>query len=408
MIKPPPFQPAPTRPGLSAAQRQLLRHVSRSFDLSIRLLPQALQAPVAIGYLLARATDTVADTTALPLPERQTLLDAMSQAIANHRIGAISALSGVPVSTLRVWEVRHGAFTPAKSEGRHRLYSDEDALRASLIRQLTDSGHSISTLAKLPATQLNELLHQQRNAGQRSRPAAAPQSAITVAVVGVGMAARMASGQLGLGLSDKPIQITEILEDLDEAAKAPMSSRPQVLVVRVNSLHVLAGNDIQRLVHAHPFQQAIVLYNFGQEPVIQSMKECGMIVRREPISDSDLADLINSVRVVNTESGTAGLTSGMLIPPRKYDDIELMRVAGISTNVLCECPKHVAEIITQLASFEQYSRECLNTSTEDAHLHSYLSTVSGSARALFESALEMVAKHEGIDLKASPKNSDFS
>jgi hypothetical protein len=109
---------------------------------------------------------------------------------------------------------------------------------------------------------------------------------------------------------------------------------------------------------------------------------------------------------VNTESGTAGLTSGMLIPPRKYDDIELMRVAGISTNVLCECPKHVAEIITQLASFEQYSRECLNNSTEDAHLHSYLSTVSGSARALFESALEMVAKHEGIDLKTMSKNSD--
>ncbi len=82
MIKPPPFQPAPTRPGLSAAQRQLLRHVSRSFDLSIRLLPQALQAPVAIGYLLARATDTVADTTALPLDERQVLLDLMSEAIA--------------------------------------------------------------------------------------------------------------------------------------------------------------------------------------------------------------------------------------------------------------------------------------------------------------------------------------
>ena len=86
----------------------------------------------------------------------------MSQPIANHRIGAISALSGVPVSTLRVWEARHGAFTPAKSEGRHRLYSDEDALRASLIRQLTEQGHSISTLARLPATQLNDLLHQQR------------------------------------------------------------------------------------------------------------------------------------------------------------------------------------------------------------------------------------------------------
>jgi farnesyl-diphosphate farnesyltransferase len=82
MIKPPPFQSTPTRPGLSAAQRQLLRHVSRSFDLSIRLLPKALQAPVAIGYLLARATDTVADTTALPLAERQVLLDLMTQTIA--------------------------------------------------------------------------------------------------------------------------------------------------------------------------------------------------------------------------------------------------------------------------------------------------------------------------------------
>ena len=88
MIKPPPFQPAPKRPGLSAAQRQLLRHVSRSFDLSIRLLPQALQAPVAIGYLLARATDTVADTTALPLNERQVLLDLMTQTIAAQDISA--------------------------------------------------------------------------------------------------------------------------------------------------------------------------------------------------------------------------------------------------------------------------------------------------------------------------------
>lgn len=80
MLKHPLFL-QPQRPGLSAKQRNLLRQVSRSFDLSIRLLPQALQAPVAIGYLLARATDTVADTTALPLVERQVLLMLMSQAI---------------------------------------------------------------------------------------------------------------------------------------------------------------------------------------------------------------------------------------------------------------------------------------------------------------------------------------
>jgi DNA-binding transcriptional MerR regulator len=326
----------------------------------------------------------------------------MSQPIANHRIGAISALSGVPVSTLRVWEVRHGAFTPAKSEGRHRLYSDEDALRASLIRQLTDSGHSISTLAKLPATQLNELLHQQRNAGQRSRPQPAAQAPITVAVVGVGMAARVASGQLALALPDKPIQITEILEDLDEAAKAPMPSRPQVLLVRVNSLHVLAGNDIQRLVHAHPFQQAIVLYNFGQEPVIAGLKLAGIKVRREPISNAELAELINSVLWLDHNPEASDVQRTGLVPPRKYSDETLHRVANSPNQVLCECPRHVAELISQLASFEQYSQECLNKSAEDAHLHAYLSSVSGSARALFEKALEMVAQHENITLPQIP------
>jgi farnesyl-diphosphate farnesyltransferase len=74
--------------GLNRQQRLLLSRVSRSFDLSIRLLPSKLQAPVAIGYLLARATDTVADTSALPLGERQALLDLMNEAIHTPKDGS--------------------------------------------------------------------------------------------------------------------------------------------------------------------------------------------------------------------------------------------------------------------------------------------------------------------------------
>ena len=61
--------------------RQLLQGVSRSFYLSIRLLPKAIQAPVAVGYLLARATDTVADTTAQTQADRLNLLAALVRAI---------------------------------------------------------------------------------------------------------------------------------------------------------------------------------------------------------------------------------------------------------------------------------------------------------------------------------------
>ena len=55
----------------------------------------------------------------------------MTSEPTQHRIGAVSALSGVPVPTLRVWESRYGAFTPAKTGGRHRLYTEADVLRAT-------------------------------------------------------------------------------------------------------------------------------------------------------------------------------------------------------------------------------------------------------------------------------------
>ena len=40
----------------------LLKSVSRSFYLSLRILPAPLRRPMSLGYLLARAADTIADT----------------------------------------------------------------------------------------------------------------------------------------------------------------------------------------------------------------------------------------------------------------------------------------------------------------------------------------------------------
>ncbi|MGV0960151.1 MAG: phytoene/squalene synthase family protein [Limnohabitans sp.] len=72
---------APAAPAMTPALMRLLRGVSRSFYLSIRLLPGPLRGPIALGYLLARATDTVADTSALPHSQRQGLLTQLMAAI---------------------------------------------------------------------------------------------------------------------------------------------------------------------------------------------------------------------------------------------------------------------------------------------------------------------------------------
>src|SRR6266446_5922171 len=49
----------------SRLQTALLRSISRSFYLSIRFLPAQLREPIALAYLLARGTDSVADTAGI-------------------------------------------------------------------------------------------------------------------------------------------------------------------------------------------------------------------------------------------------------------------------------------------------------------------------------------------------------
>jgi DNA-binding transcriptional MerR regulator len=318
--------------------------------------------------------------------------------VSLHKIGAVSALSGVPSPTLRVWELRYGTFVPQKSQGQHRLYSDDDVLKATLLKRLTERGHAISSLAQLASQELNALLVQGQDANRSRNEARLGGQPASMVVVGVALASRIESKKFTLSFIDQNIKVTNIFNDLSQALGARFERQVPFLLVKANSLHAGMQIEIHRLAQNCKAIQVIVLYSFGQENVIQVMKRSGMIVRKEPASDAELADLINSALLVGTEKESTGLVVGSVIPPRKYSELTLSRLANISTNVLCECPRHVAEIITQLANFEQYSHECLNKSAEDAHLHAYLSSVSGSARALFESALEMVANHEGIAL----------
>ena len=69
-------------PGAHGPSDDLLRRVSRSFYLSLRILPAALREPIGLAYLLARAADTVADTRVAPRGERLRHLETLRAAYA--------------------------------------------------------------------------------------------------------------------------------------------------------------------------------------------------------------------------------------------------------------------------------------------------------------------------------------
>ena len=81
-------------------QTTILRSVSRSFYLSVRFLPSQLRDPIALAYLLARTTDTVADTTRIPGTVRIQTLKMLADAIqakASREVILNQAASFVPL-----------------------------------------------------------------------------------------------------------------------------------------------------------------------------------------------------------------------------------------------------------------------------------------------------------------------
>jgi farnesyl-diphosphate farnesyltransferase len=78
----------------STLRGSILARVSRSFYLSIQLLPKKLRDPVSLGYLLARASDTIADTTEVPIDLRSEKLRLLARGIQGEALGdAIADLS---------------------------------------------------------------------------------------------------------------------------------------------------------------------------------------------------------------------------------------------------------------------------------------------------------------------------
>ena len=61
----------------------LLRDVSRSFYLTLRLLPRPVRHQIGLAYLLARATDTIADTGAISVEKRLDSLKRLKAQIAS-------------------------------------------------------------------------------------------------------------------------------------------------------------------------------------------------------------------------------------------------------------------------------------------------------------------------------------
>ena len=107
---------------------------------------------------------------------------------ASYPIRAVSRLTGIGLDTLRAWERRHQAITPARDD-RGRTYTDADIARLRLLRGAVARGHSIGRLAGLTDVELRRLAAPEMDATAASAVASGRRSSIDAAALAAALQA---------------------------------------------------------------------------------------------------------------------------------------------------------------------------------------------------------------------------
>ncbi|WP_229507880.1 MerR family transcriptional regulator [Massilia sp. Dwa41.01b] len=313
----------------------------------------------------------------------------MEQDRITYRSGAAARLAGLPVETLRIWERRYDLSNAQRSERGQRLYSAEQVARLGLLKQLVDQGHAIGVLAALSREQLQAMLAS-AGAGVQAGSARVP-----VLLVGTGLARRVAAEREGFGLD-----VRASYASLEQVAEGEEGSGAQVLVVERSEID---ETILPLLAAARAFSgvaAVVVLYRFCGSATIRALRAQGCLVVRVPGDLGELALLCRSAltgqRLPQPEAALE--SAAETVAPPRFDEEALAAMSAASKRLMCECPRHLSDLLMMLFSFERYSASCANRNPDDARLHAQLGQAAGQARMVLEQAMEKLAIAEGLPL----------
>ncbi len=321
-----------------------------------------------------------------------------------YRIGAVSRLTGVPADTLRVWERRYAVVTPFRADSGTRLYGPEDVGRLTLIKRLVDRGDAISSVANLSLTQLRErvsgadLVQPEQELGRPCR----------VAVLGAVLSDRLRREASTL----EGLELVGLFERPEVFLAGAGGLAPDLVLFDYPTVHGDQVREIGNLFTHCGATRAIVVYRFATRATLERLEARRIMTRRAPIDAAELRHWCLSLRqpprrptaTADWAGEGAEVDIAFPIPPRRFADPELVRIAAASSTVRCECPQHLVDLVSALAAFEAYSEECENRHTEDAALHAFLHASTAQARSLMESALAKVVEAEGIPGSDGPES----
>jgi DNA-binding transcriptional MerR regulator len=306
-----------------------------------------------------------------------------AEAGPSYRSGVAARLAGLSVETLRVWERRYGVCDTERSPRGQRLYSAQQVNRLRLLKSLVDQGHPIGLIAGLSWEQLHDL---SANTNAEDKP----EGPIRVAVVGPTLSRQLAAG--GRDGLDFDVRLSSA--KLEQALPHLPGLECEVLLVEMSELDETALPLIEQARDAMNAKAAVVLYRFSPSATIRQLRMKNCTVARLTFDPAEIAALCRTA--LAGQRAVLKETSNTPVAAPRFDEGALTTLATASNKLGCECPRHLAEILLTLGSFERYSAQCASRNPEDAQLHQELGRSAGQARGILEQAMERLARAEGL------------
>ena len=201
----------------------------------------------------------------------------------------------------------------------------------------------------------------------------------------------------------------------EELLRSTATTSPAIIVADLDHLGDDPQAAIDTLLASSAAELVITVYKFAPRATVAHLLGENRRVVKAPVSIAMLKThmmstivrgLLDESRKASTNPPPARLPMRARIAPRPietmngdvplYTDAQLGTLRERSSRLSCECPNHMAELVTSLLAFERYSRSCANRGEDDATMHRTLARASADARRVMETALAELLRFENI------------
>ena len=295
----------------------------------------------------------------------------------NYRIGLTTQITGIRPETLRAWERRYSVVKPIRTEAGDRLYTQADIDRLLLIKRLVDNGDAISAVANLSHDTLKERIDNCRTAIASDK-----KGKLAFVLLGSTILDKNTLDQMNLNMIDVKTDASEL--------KSNYHAKVNFVIVEMQSVHPGSLDYIQSIKKITKAEKILVAYDFGREADVALLNTIDSSAIKLPLKKDSITDWCQE----NFPSYRSADSSFM---PRVLSSEQINTIIKAGSNINCECPQHLSEIIGKLVAFEKYSSQCEARNPQDAEIHTLLEEETSKCRHAFEKLLVAVANFENIE-----------